>query len=133
MSKNNNDNSPFMTIITVVLVFLTALDILGIFMGPSVILIVIGLVLIISLFIIAGKNEKKNGKVNSTSFNGFQNDNKEKVNNSSSKINNELEKKMSNYNLEEWEKEEVRKGHADITSFEEDDTEDGDYYDEDDK
>lgn len=44
----------------------------------------------------------------------------------------ELEKKMKNYNLEEWEKEEVRKGHQDITSFEEDDLEDDDdYYGED--
>ena len=39
---------------------------------------------------------------------------------------------MKNYNLEEWEKEEVRKGHQDITSFEEDDLEDDDdYYGED--
>lgn len=44
----------------------------------------------------------------------------------------ELEKKMFNMNLEEWEKEEVRKGHADIADFEEDDRDDDDYYGEDD-
>ena len=56
----------------------------------------------------------------------FSNDNKDKNDD-------ELEKKMKNYNLEEWEKEEVRKGHSDITDFEEDDRDDDDYYGEDDE
>ena len=55
----------------------------------------------------------------------FGNDDKDKKDD-------ELEKKMKNMNLEEWKKEEVRKGHADITDFEEDDRDDDDYYGEDD-
>ena len=45
----------------------------------------------------------------------------------------ELEKKMKNLNLEEWEKDEIRKDNYDITSFEDDnenDVEDDDYYEE---
>ena len=48
------------------------------------------------------------------------------------KKNEELEKEMDANNLEDWQKEEVRKGNASPWDFEEEDLEDGDYYDEDD-
>ena len=46
---------------------------------------------------------------------------------------NDLEKKMDEAGLEEWEKEEVRKGNQDIFNFEEEELEDDDYYSEDDE
>jgi len=45
----------------------------------------------------------------------------------------ELEERMEEAGLEEWEKEEVRKGNQDIFNFEEEDLEDDDYYSEDDE
>ena len=43
----------------------------------------------------------------------------------------DLEERMEEAGLEEWEKEEVRKGNQDIFNFEEEDLEDDDYYSED--
>ena len=43
-----------------------------------------------------------------------------------------LEQEMENNNLEEWQKELVRNGDYDPTSFEEEDLEEDDYYSEDD-
>jgi hypothetical protein len=45
----------------------------------------------------------------------------------------DLEERMEEAGLEEWEKEEVRKGNQDIFNFEEEDLEDDDYYSEDDE
>lgn len=44
----------------------------------------------------------------------------------------ELEKKMNALNLEDWQKELVRKGEYDPENFEEEDLEEDDYYYEDD-
>lgn len=43
----------------------------------------------------------------------------------------ELEEQMNNYNLEDSEKELVRDGLYDVTSFDEEELEDDDYYNED--
>ena len=45
----------------------------------------------------------------------------------------ELEERMEEAGLEEWEKEEVRKGNQDVFNFEEEELEDDDYYSEDDE
>jgi len=45
----------------------------------------------------------------------------------------DLERRMDEAGLEEWEKEEVRKGNQDIFNFEEEELEDDDYYSEDDE
>jgi hypothetical protein len=45
----------------------------------------------------------------------------------------ELEKEMDVYDLEDWEKEEVKKGEYDPWNFEEEDLEEDDYYYEDDE
>ncbi len=45
----------------------------------------------------------------------------------------ELEQRMEEAGLEEWEKEEVRKGNQDVFNFEEEELEDDDYYSEDDE
>ena len=45
----------------------------------------------------------------------------------------DLEERMEEAGLEEWEKEEVRKGNQDIFNFEEEELEDDDYYAEDDE
>jgi hypothetical protein len=45
----------------------------------------------------------------------------------------DLEQRMEEASLEEWEKEEVRAGNQDIFNFEEEDLEDDDYYSEDDE
>ena len=45
----------------------------------------------------------------------------------------DLEERMEEAGLEEWEKEEVRNGNHDIFNFEEEDLEDDDYYSEDDE
>ncbi|MBQ9024177.1 MAG: hypothetical protein IJ105_03030 [Bacilli bacterium] len=42
------------------------------------------------------------------------------------------EEELDSYGLEEWQKEEVKKGNADPWSFEEEDLEDDDFYNEDD-
>ena len=47
--------------------------------------------------------------------------------------NKELEKKMDDLDLEEWQKELVRKGEYEPENFEEEDLEEEDYYYEDDK
>ena len=44
----------------------------------------------------------------------------------------ELEKEMENQGLEDWQKEEVKKGNYDPWNFEEEDLEEDDYYFEDD-
>ena len=45
----------------------------------------------------------------------------------------DLEQRMEEAGLEEWEKEEVRKGNQDVFNFEEEELEDDDYYSEDDE
>ncbi len=45
----------------------------------------------------------------------------------------DLEQRMEDACLEEWEKEEVRKGNQDVFNFEEEELEDDDYYSEDDE
>ncbi|MBP5684255.1 MAG: hypothetical protein J6X02_03260 [Bacilli bacterium] len=45
----------------------------------------------------------------------------------------DLEERMEEAGLEEWEKEEVRNGNQDIFNFEEEELEDDDYYSEDDE
>ncbi len=45
----------------------------------------------------------------------------------------ELEQRMEDAGLEDWEKEEVRKGNQDVFNFEEEELEDDDYYYEDDE
>jgi hypothetical protein len=40
----------------------------------------------------------------------------------------ELEKKMNDLGLDEWEKQEIRNGNYDLDSFEDEDLEDDDYY-----
>ena len=45
----------------------------------------------------------------------------------------DLEARMEEAGLEEWEKEEVRKGNHDVFNFEEEELEDDDYYSEDDE
>lgn len=52
-------------------------------------------------------------------------------NTSNNNRNEELERKMEAAGLEEWQKEEVRKGNADPWDFEEENLEDGDYYEDD--
>ena len=44
----------------------------------------------------------------------------------------QLEEEMENYGLLEWQKDLVRNGNYDLTSFEEEDIEEDDYYSEDD-
>lgn len=51
---------------------------------------------------------------------------------SSDDKNEELEKKMNDLDLEEWQKELVRKGEYEPENFEEEDLEEDDYYYEDD-
>ena len=46
-------------------------------------------------------------------------------------INENSDKDLDDYGLEEWEKEEVKKGNHDPWNFEEEETEDDDYYNED--
>ncbi len=45
----------------------------------------------------------------------------------------DLEQRMEDAGLEEWQKEEVRKGNQDVFNFEEEELEDDDYYSEDDE
>lgn len=54
-------------------------------------------------------------------------------NDKKNKTSNKNDKKLDEYGLEEWEKEEVKKGNEDIWNFEEEDLEDDDYYSEDEK
>lgn len=51
--------------------------------------------------------------------------------NNEEETNEELEREMTALGLEEWQKEEVRKGNADPWNFEEEDLEDGDYFEDD--
>lgn len=57
------------------------------------------------------------------SFMNEQQDNKAKY----------IEEELDSYGLEDWQKEEVRKGNYDPWNFEEEDLEEDDYYYEDDK
>ena len=49
------------------------------------------------------------------------------------KEDNDNDEELDNYGLEDWEKEEVKKGNEDIFNFEEEDLEDDDYYSDDDE
>ena len=55
-------------------------------------------------------------------------------NGDSNDVDEDLEREMEMYNLNDWQKEEVRKGHYSPYNFEEDDSDDeDDYYSEDDE
>ena len=62
----------------------------------------------------------------------FVNDQQEDNNSEYSEYSEYNDEELDNYGLEDWQKEEVKKGNYDPWSFEEEDLEEDDYYSEDD-
>ena len=74
--------------------------------------------------ILFGSDDNKKNQQDYGLF-SFLNDEQNNNNNSNNKDN--------NYDLEDWQKKEVKKGNYDETAFEEDEIEEDDYYSEDDE
>lgn len=72
-------------------------------------------------------DDKKDNKKKKEGLFSFLNDN-DKENESGY-----TDEELDSYGLEEWQKEEVKKGNADPWNFEEEDLEDDDFYNEDDE